>query len=107
MSVSETSSISRVEGAWRAPGLVLRLAKPKESAASNGERREFRERRALKALKKTRCASYHFETVDGPLSTYAAQVIGQALDAHEKPSARTAYRERPLPEVARLLDRSF
>lgn len=102
MSVFETDHVSRVQGAWRAPGTVLRLEKTSGSAASNGERRDARERRSLKP---SRRASSCFETAGSPLAAYAAQVIGQALDAHEKPSAPTAYRERPAQAVPRF-DRS-
>ena len=89
MSVSETSNISRMHGAWRASRGLLRLEKPSKSAALDGERRESRERASPRTMRST---VSRFGTEGSPVPAYAAQVIGQALDAHEKPSVRAAYR---------------
>jgi hypothetical protein len=98
MSVQQTFGIARDKNAWTA----LRLEKVRESGASHGEDSDNSETHDRRGAKPTRRLAYHFETAghvphwNGPIlnTPFAAQVIGQALNAHEDgpTSARLAYR---------------
>lgn len=102
MSVHEPVGVGRKRDEWKAPGKVLRLEKACDSAAPHGEDFHNHKNADRRGVKPTRRLAYHFETAgcvpqwDGPIlhTPFAAQVIGQALNAHEDSatSARLAYR---------------
>jgi hypothetical protein len=82
--------------------MVPRLERSHDSRASHGEDFNNHDTRDRRGAKPTRRAAYHFDTAgavphwNGPIlnMAFAAQVIGQALNAHEDEatSARLAYR---------------
>lgn len=108
MSVQATGGDARTAGAWSAPGRALRLEKPRRTASTGDPEQHFEERRGPKP---TRRNAYRFDTAgvsawDGPSlrAAYAAQVIGQALPARDKPLSCAAYR-KPAASITLFLDR--
>jgi hypothetical protein len=116
MSAHATFGIGREKDAWRAPLKALRLEKSPDSGASHGEDSTNEEVPDRRGAKPTRRMAYHFETAglvphwNGPIldTAFAAQVIGQALNAHEdaQTSARLAYRNTAQIGRAFLFDDS-
>src|ERR1700744_5662206 len=101
MSTNAIRGVGQEYGASTASCAVLRLEKTSRSRDSHGEERFTKTPHDRRGAKSTRRVAYRFETVqsvshwDGPLLTspFAAQVIGQALNAHDNAatSAREAY----------------
>lgn len=112
MSANATSGVTKATGAWNAPGRLLCLEKPRETASSGNDPQDFRERRGSKP---TRRAAYRFDTGgvppwNGPAlsAAFAAQVIAQATNASDGSSIAAArgYRTaRAVPAV--FFDRSL
>jgi hypothetical protein len=102
MSIHAPRGAGSDKDAWNAPIRGLRLEKPREISALHDEDRGNQKNLDRRGQKSTRRTAYRFDTTgdlshwNGPLLTapFAAQVIGQALDAHEDiaTSARRAYR---------------
>jgi hypothetical protein len=102
MSIHAPRGAGPDKDAWNAPIRALRLEKPRETSALDDEDRGNQKNPDGRGEKLTRLAAYRFDTTgdvshwNGPLLTapFAAQVIGQALNAHEDgaTSARRAYR---------------
>jgi hypothetical protein len=113
MSVQGTFGVTQDKDAWKAS----RLQKVRDFGASDGEDPDCTETHDRRGSKPTRRAAYHFETAghvphwNGPIlnTPFAAQVIGQALNAHEDSatSARLAYRRTAQIGRAFLFDDSL
>jgi len=109
MSVSATGNTTSAADGRRTMPPAPRIEKPRKPSTSDDTGQDSRDRRGAQA---TRRAAYRFDTAGVSLShgpvlsaPYAAQVIGQALDANHAPSG--AYRPRTRVVPALLLDWSL
>lgn len=114
MSANALCGAGQIEGVWSAPSRTLRLEKPCASAEMHGEERFAHPQNERRSSKQTCRQASRFETNDHvsrwnglvPMPPFAAQVIAQALNAHEnaRPSAQLAYGRAAKVGLTRLLD---